>query len=133
MLNWEESLDELEMWAMERGYYVSYAAGGDNCICRVSKLIEINSSCSIDKRVVYLLHECGHALIFENGSVSQFKDKRNYNKNTVSHKVFVVMEEIEAWKRGRSLARRLRIPIDDVEWEKSMVKALKKYINWASD
>jgi hypothetical protein len=129
----KKHLESLIVWAINRGYHVELANQGDNCICHISKLIEINSSCSLDKQVIYLLHECGHALIFDNGSVYNFDEKRNSKKNSVAKKVFTVIEEIEAWKRGRELANRLHIPIDDEDWEKSMVKALKKYINWASD
>jgi Zn-dependent peptidase ImmA (M78 family) len=133
IVDWTEHLNNLEGWATERGYYIDFVRNGDNCICHISKLIEINSSCPKNRQVIYLLHELGHALIFENGSVYNFKDKRKYEKHVVAHKVFTVIEEAEAWRRGRELAKRLKIPIDDMIWEKSMVKALKKYINWASD
>ena len=132
-MDWNKYLGSLEIWASDRNYHINFTRNGDNCICHVSKIIEINSSCAPDKQVIYLLHECGHALIFDNGSSHNFKAKRSYKKHTVASKVFVVIEEIEAWRRGRELAKRLNIPIDDVIWEKSMVKALKKYINWASD
>jgi len=132
-MEWNKHLDSLIVWASDRGYHVELSDKGDNCICHISKIIEINSTCSLEKQVTYLLHECGHALIFENGSVHNFEEKRKYSKNTVAQKVFTVIEEVEAWKRGRDLAKRLHIEIDDVSWEKSMVKALKKYINWASD
>ena len=132
-VNWNEYLDSLAIWASDRGYCIDFVRGGDTSICHISKSIEINSSCSPEKQVIYLLHECGHALIFENGSVYDFESKRDLPKYTVASKVYTVIEEAEAWRRGRDLAKRLCIPIDDEEYEKSMIKALKKYINWASD
>lgn len=132
-VNWVEHINELELWATKRGYYIEFVENGDNCICHISNVIEIDTSCSDDKQVIHLLHELGHALIFDNGSVYNFKDKRKYKKHNVAHKVFAVIEEAEAWRRGRELAIRLDIPIEDEVWEKSMVEALKKYINWASD
>lgn len=129
---WKEYLDSIVIWANQRGYEVCFERGGDSCICYISKVIEINSSCDIDKQVYYLLHECGHVLIFNNGSVHDFDLKRVSSKHTTTSKVYVVIEEIEAWKRGYELSKRLLIPIDKDEWEKAMVRALKKYINWAS-
>lgn len=81
-----------------------------------------------------MLHECGHALIFENGSsVYDFEKFEGLKEKTVASKVFEVIEEIEAWKRGKELARRLRIPIDDVSWDRTMAEAIKKYIDLAAD
>jgi len=129
----DKHLNSLEMWLADKGYHLDLVKNGDNCVCHISKIIEINASCSYENQIIYLLHECGHVLIFDNGSSYDFDLKRKYKKHIVASKVFVVIEEAEAWRRGRSLAKRLSIPIDDIKWEKSMVKALKKYINWASD
>lgn len=125
-------LDSLIVWAYEKGYHVDFTPNGDDCICNISKIIEINSSASTKKQIIRLLHECGHVLIFSNGSKFNFIDKEKYKENTDGYKIYTIIEEIEAWKRGRELANRLKIPIDDVEWEKSMVSALKKYVKWAN-
>jgi len=132
-MTWAESLDSLTIWAVQKGYHVEFVKNGDDSVCYISKIIEVNSSSSLEKQVIHMAHECGHVLIFEHGSKFNFKDRRNEPTGTVSHKVFTLIEEVEAWKRGRDLINRLKIPIDDTLWEKSMVKALKKYINWASD
>lgn len=132
-MDWKQYLNSLIIWADNRGYHVEFIKGGDDSICYISKLIIINSSLPAETQVIRLLHECGHALIFDNGSVFNFKDKRSYDENSTAHKVFSVIEEAEAWRRGRELATRLHIPMDDMLWERSMVKALKKHINWASD
>jgi Zn-dependent peptidase ImmA (M78 family) len=132
-MDWTNHIDTLVHWANGRGYHVEIEKGGDDSICHISKLIEINSSNPPKIQVIRLLHECGHALIFDNGSTFNFKQKREYDEGTVARKVFTVIEEVEAWKRGRDLGKRLGIPIEEEEWEANMVKALKKYINWASD
>jgi len=132
-MDWNGHLDSLIVWAEKNGYHVDIERGNDDCICPESKIIEINSSSSLKTQVIRLLHECGHALIFKNGSTFEFEDKKKYAERTVPYKVFTVIEEAEAWRRGRELAKRLQIPIDDEEWERNMVRALKRYINWASD
>lgn len=131
-MDWSQSLNSLVIWADNRGYHVEFVKGGDDSICYISKLIIINSSSPLETQVIRLLHENGHVLIFENGSVFDFKSKRNYNEKSTAAKVFTVIEEIEAWKRGRELAYRLGIPINEDNWEKSMVRALKKYIDVAA-
>ena len=132
-MDWNLHINNLIYWANKKGYHVEISKEGDDSICYISKVIEINSSSKESVQVIRLLHECGHVLIFEHDSIFNFKDKRDSPKECVAHKVFTVIEEIEAWKRGRELAKRLEIPIEEAEWESDMVRALKKYINWASD
>jgi hypothetical protein len=132
-MDWTIHINNLTHWANDKGYHVEMVKNGDDSICHISKHIEINSSAKPQVQVIRLLHECGHALIFENGSSFNFKEKRTYPETSVGYKVFAVIEEVEAWKRGRELGKRLGIPIEEAEWEKDMVRALKKYINWASD
>lgn len=132
-MDWTIHINDLIHWANEKGYHVEIVKNGDDSICPISKIIEINSCLKPSVQVIRLLHECGHVLVFENGSIFNFKDKRDYKKESTPHKVFSVIEEVEAWKRSKELAKRLKIPIEEAEWEEDMVKALKKYINWASD
>ncbi len=131
-MDWTQHLDALVNWAYHKGYHVEFTVNGDDCICGESKLIEINSSSSLETQVIRLLHECGHVLIFENGSFFNFKEKNDLSDRSVTKKVFTVIEEIEAWKRGKELASRMQIPMAQDIWERAMVKALKKYIDWAS-
>lgn len=132
-MDWTIHINNLIYWADEKGYHVTLENNGDDSICYISKIIEINSSMPQKIQLVRLLHECGHVLIFENGSSYKFERKRDLPESSPKFKVFTVIEEVEAWKRGKELAKRLNIPIDDEEWESSMVKAIKKYINWAAD
>jgi len=130
----EDNLDTLVFWATSKGYHVEFTKGVDSCICHITKIIEINASVSMDNQVIHLLHECGHALIFDNGSVFNFKGKKNYDLETQNDgdRIYTVIEEAEAWRRGRELAKRLKIEVDEDVWEGSMIDALKEYINWAS-
>jgi hypothetical protein len=130
-MDWHFYLNTLIHWAHKKNYIVDLRKNGDDSICDISKTIEINSSLPIQTQVIRLLHECGHVLIFENGSHFKF-NQRNDSEDSDAYKVFTLVEEIEAWKRAKNLAEKLIIPISEDEWEKSMVTALKKYIDWAS-
>jgi hypothetical protein len=130
--NCREDLDDLENWANDKGYFVNFTKDGDDSICYISKMIEINSSSSLEKQVMRLLHECGHVLIFENGGTYSFENvKDDDGKLTHDERTLRVIEEIEAWGRGFKLAKRLSIKLDKEKWEKSVVDAIGKYINWA--
>ena len=52
--------------------------------------------------------------------------------SSFKERTFAVIEEIEAWKRGLSLAKRLDIPVDMVKWECEVASAIGKYIKWAA-
>jgi hypothetical protein len=119
-------------WAENRGYAVVISRDGDDSIDSSSKIIEINSNNSEQTQLYVLLHECGHALIFTNKSgfgVEGVLDM--YSESSSIYKVFRVIEEIEAWKRGLSLASRLGIKIDRVKWDRYVARAIKKYMHWA--
>jgi Zn-dependent peptidase ImmA (M78 family) len=137
-------LNTLILWAEERGYFINFEPKGDNCICLLTKIVEINSKASIKKQFFCLLHECGHILVFENGSFWQYQEKteplhnqnannQELNKNRKTYKVYTVIEEIEAWERAFKLAKRLNIPIEYDDWEKEMLNAIEKYIKWAAN
>jgi hypothetical protein len=59
------------------------------------------------------LHECGHVLIGEHRKTPRPIDQ--------------LAEEIEAWNRGRKLARRLRIPVDAHAWRSLRNRCLVSY------
>jgi len=135
----KDSLDMLTDWAISKGYSVDFDRRGHNCICYETKIIEINNTSSLRDQVFYLLHECGHVLIFENGFFWDFNIRNKYHVNEPEveadnrkYKIFTVAEEIEAWQRGYRLAKKLNIRIDKSELEEYMHKAIKKYLKWAS-
>ena len=132
-MDWSHALECLEFWAKDRGYHGEFVKNGDDSLCYINKIIEINSSSSLENQVYRLLHECGHVLIIENSSVINFDKLRDqeFDQKTVYFKSLTVIEEAEAWKRGIQLARRLEIPVDYEKFESSMIKAISKYIRWA--
>lgn len=136
-------LNALIIWAEDKGYYIHFEEDGDDSICTHGKIIEINSSASLRYQVYCLLHECGHALVAENGSFWDYDKKPKYmysvppsihqnKKIKETYRVYTIIEEMEAWKRAYNLAIRLNIPIEKDEWEEQMLDALGKYIDWGA-
>jgi hypothetical protein len=132
---WHEAIEALEVWASDKGYFINFFneddEDRDNCICIINKLIDIDGTLPIETQVYYLLHECGHVLISENGNYFDRIDVKKGQKNK-EYRVLTVIEEAEAWKRGYALAKRLCIPIEDERWKFEIIDALNKYILWAA-
>jgi len=109
----------------------------DVCMSDV-KEINICSRKGIEKKLYGLLHECGHALIRENWTKFQKEfpahaacgyDRRK--NRTDGYRVSLVEEEYEAWKRGKRLAKRLGIELDEERYEKHKTKCIMSYMHWA--
>jgi hypothetical protein len=111
---------------------IDFSNDGDDSVDVISKIISINNKKSIEYQFYTVLHECGHILVKENDS---FEIKKNADINpekTKAHKVFRVIEEIEAWKRGLTLCKRMGIPVDKKKWDKFVVVAIMNYMVWAT-
>lgn len=128
-----QAIECLVSWAESKSYTVEFVKNGDDSICKISKQIEINSSRPLETQFYRLLHECGHALIFENGGKLNFEPNIQPKQDNAQIRTLTVIEEIEAWQRGLTLAKRLRIPVDEKKWEFLMLAAIRKYIVWAAE
>jgi len=130
----EEAIDSLVYWAETKGYVVDFSYNGDDSVDRESKIISINTTRSLETQLYTLLHECGHILIYGSDKVTNVKEVTdNYNEKSNIHRVFRVVEEVEAWKRGLSLANRLGISVDKEKWNRDVARALKQYMKWCLD
>lgn len=88
-----------------------------------------------------LLHEIGHHLIVIHNTKELFKrgypliyDTRQKRRST--HKVDIVLEEVEAWNRGFKLAERLGLFVagaDVDEFNRIRARCLKTYFSWSAD
>lgn len=123
----------LILWIEKKGYDVFFEEDGDDCIDGEYKIIEINSSESLDHQLVSLLHECGHALIYENSPNKNFLQKKAHQYNTSRFRSYSVLEEIEAWNRAENLMKRLDIKIPLNYWESEKMLSLERYIKWAAE
>jgi hypothetical protein len=99
--------------------------------------IHINSRQSIENQLYTLLHECGHLLIDDRSQTTEFRFRKGYYvldkevRKSFVHRVSIVDEEFEAWARGRKLARKLGVKINDDVFDELKAKFLKSYMLWA--
>lgn len=99
------------------------------------KSIMISANASPAKQVIYLLHECGHHLIQQHpGSHNRFDMGYNQTDPAITSKfpsrLACLEEEIEAWQRGRNLAKKLKLRIDDRTLDDVRINCLKSYVKW---
>lgn len=134
-MNWISVRNFLILWVEKnKGYIVHFKSSGDlNYIDTVTEEIVLDESIDPEVQTYILLHECGHILVWENGMMMGIEKKAaRHNHATAEERTFTVIEEIEAWKRGLSLAKRLNISVNMVKWEEEMADAIGKYITWAA-
>jgi len=128
-MNWLLIRNKLILWIEETKDYI-VIFDNDDYINDISYEISINPGNSYEIQTYRLLHECGHILIWKNGTY--FDAEKKSRVDSSSGKVYTLLEEAEAWKRGFSLGRKIGIPIDEVKWEVEMTTALWNYLQWAA-
>ena len=102
------------------------------------KIIIINSRMSYEKQLFVLLHECGHVLVGAQAYHETSRWRMGYpsasdpvlSKKFV-HRCAVVEEEFEAWHRGKKLAKKLGVTLDEDKFDHAKVEFLKTYMKWA--
>jgi hypothetical protein len=136
-MNYEKEYEKMKKWASSKGYSVSEEYHNEDSVCFDSKTIYINSRQSIENMLYGIVHEAGHILIFS--SMKHFLDKHPiypYDimdgrvKRSKKYSVCLVSEEIEAWKKGLGLAKRLKININKEKYFKIMVESVWSYIDY---
>jgi len=131
----EDAISSLILWFQKRGYHIELERDGHDAIDRISKFVSINSTRSKETQIHVMLHEAGHLLVGESDSVVNGEEEvlKKYSEKSKIYKTFTVIEEVEAWKRGLGLARRLGIPINKEKWNKDVARAIYKYMIWATE
>jgi len=99
------------------------------------KEVQVNARLAPEMQLIVLLHECGHFL------VDVHRPKHRINRGydaldalagkTTESRVDIVDEELEAWRRGLSLAKRLKIKLNEEKYNQVRSKCVKTYMKWA--
>ena len=134
----ESCIEIVESWLASKDYELLYETGAQDGIYYSIRQIILNSRNHAEKRLYVLLHECGHLLINSTKRDRVFALSRSTeavmgNKTTRKRRVAVLSEEIEAWKRGERLAKRLGIDINEEKFDKIRADAIISYVEWARD
>lgn len=130
------NLQKLVNWCTKRGLVVYFKRHENGTYDERFKSIMIAANASPAKQVIYLLHECGHHLIYQHpGEPNRFfmgyAQTDPQITRTFQHKLACLEEEMEAWQRGRNLAKKLKLRIDEFALEAIRINCIKSYIKWS--
>jgi hypothetical protein len=102
------------------------------------KKIYVNSTQTYENQLFILLHESGHLLVGSGDGTTNPRFTLGYPsiydpavKGKFIHRCSVIEEEFEAWHRGRKLAKKLNIEINDMRWNELKSRFIKSYMRWA--
>jgi len=136
---WNKQFKEVESWLTHKGYKISQYTDAEDSIQWGNKTVYINSRNHPETRYYTLLHECGHLLISQTAR-QWSKDVPMYAsvedarvERSKAYRVSLVAEEIEAWKRGRRLAKKLNHYIDNDKYDKQITENVFSYIEAAAE
>lgn len=138
-MNLKASMSFLENWVYKKGWDIEYTSHGD-CIDFDNKIIFINSRQSAKRQYYALIHEIGHFLIsknkafYKNNHPVQYQINVEYKKPRPSkkQKVDKVLEEINAWNKGKELARRNKLYFKNNEYFGEVSESIYSYFKWAT-
>lgn len=138
-LNTKQALSKIETWLDKKGFV----------LCK-SKNRTIEDEVDFERKVVFLslrskpiyqvysiLHECGHVIIrgrksYKEDFKSHIEVCENGARPTFRSSIEEVEEEINAWREGERLAKKLSIELDREEYYKYSSKWVMGYIVLAS-
>lgn len=100
--------------------------------------IVVSSRMKLQHRLWVLLHECGHHLVAEaDAAIGKSSEERTHGAVVQSgdprvdsflRRIAEFDEEFEAWKRGRALAERLGVRLDERSWQRFQGRCLRVYL-----
>ena len=119
------------LWASNKGYTIEISKDGDNSVDSKSKHISVSSSKSCEEQLAIIMHECGHIQMFLNGGILKMSSHTSkWEESSRKYKTCILIEEVEAWRRGIALANKLKIKFDEDFIKISMINAILKYAKW---
>ena len=132
--NWSKQIKKAIIYSEKKEYEVliKKLPQGISYIDFDSKVIMIHSGYTKERQLYTILHELGHFLI-NHEQVKKYNKTlgyqyRKFSKNSVVYKVTEIEEEIEAWKLGYQLSKKLGIKVNRHNFEVFKSSMLSTYI-----
>ena len=124
-------------WQLDIGYFNQDEMHPD------VKEVHISSRFGLEKQLYSLLHECGHILVQKNAEryeksypatarMNCYATTNRQFEKSPKYRVDVLAEDIEAWRRGKSLANRVGLYIDEEKYNEFSAKCVYSYIQCAA-
>jgi hypothetical protein len=135
---WVEQFGIIKSWAFSRGYATICYPDAEDHVDLDLKTIHIGSRQHAENRFYTLLHECGHILVastsdkFESEHPMYAFSPDVKSRTSKAYQVSLIAEEIDAWKRGRRLAQRHGLEIDNKKFDRVMTNCIISYVDNAA-
>ncbi len=136
---WKSQIQVLEEYCAGKGWEVEYVSrmdpNADTAIIHKSKII-IHKDRSKEIMFYMLLHEIGHMMLCQNNSM--YTERYNavfeaFHRASLTHKIKRVEEELDAWKTGFKLSKRLKLYVNRRRFEQIKSRCVTTYLMWAVD
>lgn len=134
---WQNYINKVVRWAKTRSYDVEFHPNYDDKMDDCDKIVYISTRFNSEIQLYGLLHECGHLLIRKNKSRynKTYPVTKNYTQSihkgiakSKRYQVDIIAEEIDAWRVGKNLAKRLKIGINEDNYNSEMGKYVYYYV-----
>jgi hypothetical protein len=133
--SWTQKIDIVEKWLLKRGYRLiqgnqKYIVDSVNFEL---KIVLLSKRSKVENQFYSILHECGHILNRGKG----FEQKYNIlveseedvrKQKNIRYLTQEIEEEAEAWRRGETLATKLKLNVDSNKYHSYASRYLMTYI-----
>lgn len=115
-------------WCNKRSLVVKFTNCHGGSYDPVTHTIEINARSEPELQLFVLFHECGHELINKCGDKRVRRAHHRSGPRSLVFKIDELAEEFEAWLRGRKLADRLHVYVNNERFEQRKAELLATYV-----
>ncbi len=139
IINWNSQLEQLEEYCLSKNWNIEYKKGRDKDkkldFTSVSEnLIVLKKNRHPEITFYVMLHEIGHMMLCQNRKM--YRERFNavfddFSRGSLTHKVKTVEEELDAWKIGFKLAKRLKLYVNRRKFETVKARCISTYLIWA--
>lgn len=105
---------------------------GKGLYFRRQRRIVIHPNIPVERQVITILHELGHASVTRNQRRTRF-NRGHFTRGPLDRTkvLHVLSEEMLAWRRALRLARHHGLGIDRALFEHVMLESVATYVRWA--
>lgn len=138
---YKSGLNRLIEWLDNKNWEVLFGNHYKDEMIEFDRTITISTKSKIENQLYACLHECGHLLIRQNSHYSDYYPNAfridslpSKHKKLIigpKYQVDLIAEEIDAWRKGKKLAKRLGIHINENNYNNEMSKYVFTYVKYA--
>ena len=128
-------LEKIVTWCAGRGIEVSFSSKDtDGVFDEKEKKLVLNSRLLPQRALHIGLHECGHIMIGSKKPDQRYGMGYSHataeKSNPVANRIDILDEELGAWAKGKTLAKKLYIKVNNDAFLKDRNRYIMTYIKW---